>query len=287
MPDHPPPPRLQSIDGVALPYLAYDGGPKTIVLLHATGFLPWLWHPIARHLAPQYRVIAPYFCTHRRIDPQSEALDWMELAKDLAVLCRAIGIDSPILVGHSMGGALAALAHTAHGLETSGMVLIEPIFLPPSAYLSGQPPVTRFLANKAMNRRSRWADAEELTAYMHTKSLFANWTAECVDLYVSHGTVTGDEGLELACPPLNEAALFNGGTIHDPWPLLARVNCPALIIEGANSDLKDILDLTSAATRLPHGRYDCIGGAGHLIPMEKPDTILSMVREFARGICKG
>ncbi|NLW66226.1 MAG: alpha/beta hydrolase, partial [Bacteriovoracaceae bacterium] len=51
----------QDIGDVDLSYLLYEGDGPTLILMHATGFLPWLWHPIARELAPSYRVIAPYF----------------------------------------------------------------------------------------------------------------------------------------------------------------------------------------------------------------------------------
>ncbi|BBO91591.1 hypothetical protein DSCOOX_47710 [Desulfosarcina ovata subsp. ovata] len=91
---HLPPTFTQNIGEVWLQYIAYESGQPTIVLLHATGFLPWLWHPIATQLAPAHQVIAPYFCDHRQADAYQGGLDWMLLASDLAALCKAI---DPIL----------------------------------------------------------------------------------------------------------------------------------------------------------------------------------------------
>jgi len=285
MPDQPPAPLSQPIDDLALQYLAYEGGRPTIVLLHATGFLPWLWHPIARRLAAEYEVIAPYFCTHREADPDNGGLDWMQLADDLTGLCRSLGVAKPILVGHSMGATLATLAHAADGLEAGGLILIEPIFLPPSAYQKNWSASVHPLASKALRRRNRWANAAEMKAYLKSKALFSHWEAEFLALYIKHGTVPdADGGLELACPPPNEAALFMGGTLNDPWPLLPRVKCPVLVVEGADSDLRGSLDLPAAASRFPRGRYQCIADAGHLIPMEQPAAILSVIRGFVREI---
>ncbi|WP_269435673.1 hypothetical protein [Desulfosarcina ovata] len=39
---HLPPTFTQDIGEVSLQYIAYEGGQPTIVLFHATGFLPWL-----------------------------------------------------------------------------------------------------------------------------------------------------------------------------------------------------------------------------------------------------
>lgn len=53
--------RFQNVGDAELQYLDYDGGEPTIILMHATGFLPWLWHPIARRLAGTHRVLSPLF----------------------------------------------------------------------------------------------------------------------------------------------------------------------------------------------------------------------------------
>ena len=51
--DHAPQVRTEIVDGASLNYLHYEGSGPDVVMLHATGFLPWLWHPIARELARQ------------------------------------------------------------------------------------------------------------------------------------------------------------------------------------------------------------------------------------------
>ena len=74
------------IGDAELPYLYYHGRGRAVVMLHATGFLPWLWHPIARGLAGDYRLIAPYFCDYHESDPAS-GLSWVKLAEDLCQMC--------------------------------------------------------------------------------------------------------------------------------------------------------------------------------------------------------
>ena len=78
----------QNVGDADLPYLLYDSHGPTLLLLHATGFLPWLWHPIARELSPSYKIIAPYICDYRKADPEKGGLRWMTVAKDIAALCK-------------------------------------------------------------------------------------------------------------------------------------------------------------------------------------------------------
>ena len=69
--------------------------------------------------------------------------------------------------------------------------------------------------------------------YLKSKSLFKNWTEEMLELYITHGMKeTKGGGLELVCSPKTEAALFIGGVQYNIWPLLSKISCPVLVIEG-------------------------------------------------------
>lgn len=273
------------IGEVDLPYLLYDGQGPTLILLHATGFLPWLWHPIARELSATCRVIAPYFCDHRDSDLEQGGLRWMQLADDIHKLCDRLKIRAPIFVGHSMGASVLTLAEALFGPLARGLFLIEPIFLPQDYYLLESKVENHPLARKSIRRRSLWKDPQEARAYLRSKTLFANWDEEMCDLYIQHGMQTVSSGdLELTCRPEKEAALFLGGLHDDPWPIIEQVQCPVLILEGEQSGNREIIDLKMAADRFPNARHQIIRGAGHLIPMEKPMAITRTILDFATDV---
>ena len=271
----------QDIGDVDLSYLSYDGDGPTLILMHATGFLPWLWHPIARELAPSFRIIAPYFCDHRETDPEQGGLSWMTIAEDLAIFCERLDIQDAALVGHSMGATVLMLSHASFGLSARGIIMIEPIFLPEDFYTIKITVDEHPLASKSIRRRNSWQDKAEAIQYLKGRSLFRRWDEEMLELYIRYGMREGDSGgLTLACSPKREASLFMGGMHFDPWPLIPKVKCPALIIEGQESDNRTYIDLKTATSLLPNGTYKLVEGAGHLIPMEKPGEITGIIREF-------
>jgi pimeloyl-ACP methyl ester carboxylesterase len=285
MEDLMPQTRIQPIKDVELQYLDYTGDDPAIILQHAAGFLPWLWHPIAKGLAGTHRVLAPYFCDHREADLDKGGLHWMTLAEDMARLTAALDIAKPVLVGHSMGGTVMTLAEAAYNLGAAGLILIEPIFFPQDYYNSGTAMENHPLVNKSLRRRNQWEDAAAVKAYLRRKPLFANWDEAFLDLYIEYGTVRRkDFGLELTCPPPGEAALFMGGRQYDPWPLLPKVRCPVLVLEGADSGNRSFIDLEKAAARFPHGRFERIADAGHLLVMEKPHEVLRMIQNFTSTV---
>ena len=163
-------------------------------------------------------------------------MEWIALAEDIAQLCDKLKLESPILIGHSMGATVMTLAEAIHHIGAMGMILIEPIFFPKDYYTLSDHIHDHPLVEKSLHRRNQWDNRKAVKDYLKTKPLFAHWKEEFLDLYVQHGTVKKERPvLELTCSPQREAELFMGSMGVDPWPLLPQVQCPVLVVEGENS----------------------------------------------------
>src|SRR5512145_2021078 len=254
----------QDVGGASLPYLYYAGGPRQILFAHATGFLPWLWHPIIHEFVPEYSVWAPYICNYRSCNPYEGGLSWNIIAEDLAAFCRAQKIENPLLVGHSMGATVVTIAAAGFGLRPSGMILIEPIFLPDEVYQMTPSVKDHPLASKSIKRVNHWESEDQALSYLKSRSFFSDWDEEVLGLYKQFGMEKMPAGdMRLTCEPENEAAMFMGGWSRDPWPLLPEIPCPALVIEGEKSPNVGLVDIKRAVSLLPRGRYGSVAGAGH------------------------
>ena len=272
----------QDVGGAELPYLFYDGGASQMLFVHATGFLPWLWHPIIARFVPGHSVWAPYICNYRSCNPYEGGLSWDVVAQDLAEFCRAQRINRPVVVGHSMGATVVSIAAALYGLAPQKMILIEPIFLPDEFYRM-QPSVKDHpLASRSIKRVNYWKSEDEAMAYLKSRSFFSDWNDEILALYKKYGMERLDAGdMRLACTPESEAAMFMGGWSIDPWPLLPKIDCPVLIVEGLKSPNVELVDVRRAVSALPLGSYGSVADAGHLIPMEKPAEIASIIEHFS------
>ncbi|MGY1604333.1 alpha/beta fold hydrolase [Geodermatophilus sp. SYSU D00815] len=106
------------------------GGP-TVVLLPGAGDNAASWLPVQRALAPQATVL-----THDRVglgDNASVPANDHSLARYLAELDGALGtLQTPVvLVGHSLGGLVAAAYAARHRAAVAGLVLVDAT--PPAA----------------------------------------------------------------------------------------------------------------------------------------------------------
>ena len=275
-----PPLAMHDVGGVELPFLYYEGEAPPLLFVHATGFLPCLWHPIIEEIKPHKEAWAPYICNYRDCHPE-KGLGWDIIARDLISFCSSQNITDNLAIGHSMGATVLTVASALFGMQPRGMILIEPIFLPEEFYSMDIKLKDHPLASQSIKRKNSWQDETTALAYLKSKSLFAGWDEQMLQFYLKYGMEKQAAGdLKLACSPRNEAALFMGGKTTNPWPLLKLLTCPVLILEGEKSGNKAFVDLPRAVSMLQDGRYLSIPDAGHLVPMQKPRKIVQIINDF-------
>jgi lipase len=203
----------------------------------------------------------------------------------LKKFCNRLLLDKPLVVGHSMGGTVAAISEAECGLNAGGLILIEPIFLIEELYRMMSRVEHHPLATKSLKRTNHWRDEEDLRCYLNSKPLFQSWAEAMLEGYIRHGFQKDPQGgLQLNCPPSKEAALFMGGIKNNPWPMFPRLACPVLLLEGETSENRIYTGLPKVSALMPQGSYALIKEAGHLIPMEKPKEVTSIILNFFREV---
>lgn len=281
--------RLQDIGGADLPYLFFagDAAAPQMVFVHATGFLPWLWQPVVEDFSPPDNIWAPFICDYRPCNTEAGGLSWDVIARDLSAFCRLQQIHKPLIVGHSMGATVSAIAVADYGLQPRGLILIEPILLPDRFYRMKPDIKSHPLASKSIKRTNNWKDEDDAWSYLKSKALFAGWDERVLQMYHKYGMQKQKTGnLQLTCSPESEAAMFMGGWVINPWPLLTKITCPVLVVEGEVTGNRRLVDIPRAVSLLPRGKYQSVAGAGHLIPMQKPKEVAHIIKEFERQIAE-
>lgn len=111
------------------PTVAPNG--KTVVLLHGKNFCAATWAPTIHALTGEgYRVIAVDqigFCKSSK--PGAYQFSLSQLASNTRALLDSLGIERPIVMGHSMGGMLGVRYALQNPDAVSRLVLVNPIGL--------------------------------------------------------------------------------------------------------------------------------------------------------------
>lgn len=113
---------------VSLHYREYGADGQAIVLLHGLFGSSANWGSIARELSEGYRVIVPDLRNHGQ-SPHAGEMSYPAMAADLWALLDRLGINQPVLIGHSMGGkvVMRAVLERPGSVAGLGVVDIAPV----------------------------------------------------------------------------------------------------------------------------------------------------------------
>ncbi|MCC5950830.1 MAG: alpha/beta hydrolase [Acidimicrobiia bacterium] len=278
-PSHRPTRYLSSTGGVTVATHDLGGdGPPTL-LAHATGFCGTVWRPFAAAL-PQRWCVAPDLRGHGQTSlPAGEPLTWDGFADDILAVVDGLGLDRPIGVGHSKGGAALLRAEIRRPGTFAALWCFEPIVFPgPSIRNEANP-----LAEGALRRRALFSSREEAYANFANKPPMAAFDPDALAGYIEGGFVddppatdTRPGSVTLACRPEVEAEIYRTGSAHDTFERLAAVSCPVVVACGGDGGYPAQL-APLVAEELPDGHLHRFEHVGHFGPLEAPAELAADV----------
>lgn len=258
-------PRTADVNGVTISYLRTGGHKPSVVALHGLMGSGAGWTPVARLLEAELDVVLPDARGHGRSSAPDSGYRYPDLAADVIGLIQELGLRSPVLIGHSMGGMTAALAATRLGRRVRGLVLVDPTFL------SSERQQEVHLSDVAGQHREalrlgRAALLEDALA-RHTRR-----APELVELQVQARLDTSLAAFEVLTPP------------NPPYRDLVRaLEVPTMLVIGDRPVVT--LDTATELRDLnPLLRVEQVDDAGHGLPFDQPERLAQLVLDFVREL---
>ena len=260
---------------------------------HATGFHAHCWTPVVTALPHLHNV--GYDARGHGDTPvgaaweASDHVDWNVYGEDCALVARSLSVGGPVLgVGHSMGGAALLMAALAAPELFCGLVVYEPIVMPPPE--PGIAPVesSNHLAVGARRRRSSFPSFEAAIANYSAKPPMNVFTPDSVEAYVRFGfrpshDDDGNPTVTLKCSPEHEARTYEAGGNHHTWDRLGELRVPVWVVCGRPEVGQPSDGTRTLAERIPGARYIELDHLGHFGPMQAPTDIAALVGEASRA----
>lgn len=238
---------------VALATSVWGDGSRRALLLHGLTSAGSTWWRVAESLAASgFTVVAPDLRAHGR-SPAGDSVAIAAHRNDVLLL----GGGWDLLVGHSLGGAIAASVVAADAGFASRVVLEDPAI--DSAVTAD------FIA-----------DSPPLPAHPTTASVAAeypDWDAKDVELKV--------EAL-LACGPHIIARTMSDASPWDVWPAILGLTTPTMIV-AADIELGSLVSEEKERelrARAGHHYFERVAGAGHSVHRDAFAHFLKLVEGF-------
>lgn len=274
--------RFVEVDGARLHYTDQGSGPPMVMVHGLGGQLRNFSYALAELVAREHRVVlidrprSGYSTVPTGAEPGV-----VEQAALIAAGIAALGLERPLFVGHSLGGALGLALALNHPGTVRGLALIAPLTQPQPA----PPAAFKGLVAGAGSKAARWALANtvavplgRLTGPATLKQVFA--PEEPPADFARAG------GGALALRPGNiAAAMFELGHVSDEMtalaPRYAGLALPVSILFGRDDHILDWRrDGQRTAAALPRAKLEAVPG-GHMLPVTQPDLTAGFIARAA------
>jgi pimeloyl-ACP methyl ester carboxylesterase len=248
-------------DGVALAYEEQGAGDPPLVLVHGWCCDHTYFAPQAAYFAGRHRVVAIDLRGHGASDKPEQDYTLDVFADDLAWLCERLGVTRPVVIGHSLGGAVAlAVAVRFPSLPVAIGALDSPLARAPEAVAAVERLVARL-----------WGpDYRPVARQFCDENLFVSTDDPARRARILDGMS--------AAPQHVMASAMEGLARYDSAAALSALTVPMLFIAANEAKPRaDVARLRALCSTLILGQTV---GSGHFLQLEVPDQVNAMLDRF-------
>jgi pimeloyl-ACP methyl ester carboxylesterase len=248
---------------VTPPLFCVDSGPRDgrpVVMLHGNLSSSRWWERLAPLLGSDLRLILPDLRGYGRSPAAPPGYDAQQMAADVRRVMEERGIERAVLVGHSMGGAVAMLLAAGMGERAEALALIDPV---PACGLA-LPPET--LAMMEAMRTDRASLAAALGAIAHSAPRDAYFDALVEE--AAHSDPQAWREIPVSF------------TDFDIVARLPRILCPVLCIMGGEDTIIPARDVDAMCRQFSHCEQVTLPGVGHCPQIEAPSACAEALRRL-------
>jgi pimeloyl-ACP methyl ester carboxylesterase len=276
----PPMGHFVDVDGAKIHYLERGDGPVLLLIHGLAGQARHFTHSLVDRLADDFRVVVMErpgsgYSIRKRGAAAGPSAD----AATVAGFIRALELGRPLLMGHSLGGAVALATAIEYPDVVAGLALVAPATHP----IDRPPEVFKTLNIRSSLLRGliAWTVATPVTMRRGEQTLADIFAPEPVpeDFAVAGGGLLSLRPRQFMSASTDlVAGLERVQGLHERYE---AIGVPVGILYGTGDRVLDPeLHGQRMRGRIPGLRLELIEG-GHMLPLTQPDRVAALVREVA------
>jgi pimeloyl-ACP methyl ester carboxylesterase/DNA-binding SARP family transcriptional activator len=275
---------LVPLQEITMHVVEWPGREPPVLAIHGSAGHAYGLTALGERLAPDVRFLAIDLRGHGFSDKPPAAYDLDDHVQDILQLIATLRLPRPILLGHSIGGAIATFVAAAAQADVGGLILLDAVvgdraFIASASFVVGQ---------FGASLEQRFKDFDQY---------HGRWSGELADSEW-HRWLARSDRMELA--PLPDGTLRRRGLRHaleaewasiaqaDSLEALSDVRAPVLVVH-ANAPWHETpyLDEQTARKQLAAARTAKLfvaEGSHHADVVRRPDdALVSALKAFVRG----
>jgi pimeloyl-ACP methyl ester carboxylesterase len=268
---------------------------STIVCLHGVGGSALHWEAVAPRLARCGRVLALDHVGHGRTPRAGRSAGIAGAQQVLARLLRAEHALPAVLVGHSLGAAVAVLEAVRDPAAVRAIVLTSPLLPPSRPGRSDRAALARYVAARA-GQRARAAGRSLGARPTLARTVERGLRGAAADpATIDPALVRASLALAQAAGAGETARAF-GEAARSAFATVARgsvfraqldrISCPVLLLHGARDRTVPLAFAERVAHDHPDWTFTVLAGLGHVPQLEDPARWSDAVEPWLAGVLR-
>jgi pimeloyl-ACP methyl ester carboxylesterase len=245
-----------------------------VVLLHGVTDNAHTWNDIQASLAGIARTHALDLPGHGLSDTPPEPLTARRMAGCVASYLDAARIDRAVVLGWSLGGAVAAALSADHASRVAALVLEAPAMLDFSFPVALMP-----LKITGIGETMHFIGANRTMRRFFMASTFARGYSPSEDVVERYW-----RGWQVKGRSRYIRALLRQFKSTETTPLLGGIRAPTWIVHGDEDQIVPVRVADELVTLLPNVEVSRPAKVGHAPHVERPDVVLDAIRD---ALCRG
>ncbi len=250
-----------------------------IVFLHGGGLNAHTWDVVCLMLRHDYHCVALDQRGHGDSEWEPTAdYSFESQIRDIEGFVEKLGLERPLLIGHSMGGFAAMGYAMRHAAKMAGLVLVD---VGPELSMDGAKRIRDFVSqDRVLDSVDEFVQRAMAFNPMRNPALLRRSL-----LYnlrqLPNGKWTWKHDPNRHSPNL---AVERDTRAKQILEEIHRISCPTMVLRGARSDVFSDENAEKFASALPKGRWHRVPDAGHTIQGDNPRGLLDALEPFIKEI---
>lgn len=279
-----------SLNGLKFHYRDWDGAGKPLVLLHGLASTSHIFDMMLPHLISYCHPIALDQRGHGESDKPESGYDFDNFVNDLHAFINALGLERPVLLGHSWGGSVVLQYAATYPNVPRGIIMVDGGFLD----LSSSPDATWERTEKELAPPDFTGMTKEaLLERAKTWSSDIQWSAEREAILLANFSINPDGTIQPRLHRSHHMKILRALWEQRPPQLYPRVRCHVLMVPAWREPGDDRTarfierkktNLSQARELLPNSRTVEMHDTVHDIPVHRPRELAEAICQFLTGL---
>ena len=272
-------------NGLTFHYRDWGGSGQAVVMLHGLASTSHIWDLVAPILGADFRVVAIDQRGHGETDKPDSGYEFASVVEDLHQLLATVGIERPIIAGHSWGGDVAIEYAVAHLDALAGLCLVDG-------------------GNMDFSRNSDW-DREtarremappifsDVTVDQFMQRVRKRWLTLTDDdrdreeIVLANFNVLDDGTIKARLSRENHLRIIDSVWDHHPRELYPRIECPVLFMPATQQPVGPLSprqihraeSIAHADSLARVSKVVWLEDSIHDVPVQRPELVASVISD--------